>query len=79
MKALLLAGLAAVALQAQPAVQRFTLPNGLRVLHLEDHEHPLVRVRIHVRVEPSDTPAGKIILQHRQNPRINTNKHTTNH
>lgn len=59
MKALLLAGLAAVALQAQPAVQRFTLPNGLRVLHLEDHEHPLVRVRIHVRVEPSDTPAGQ--------------------
>ena len=58
MKAFLLAGLALVALQAQPVVQRFTLPNGLRVLHLEDHEHPLVRVRIHVRVEPSDTPAG---------------------
>ena len=57
MKRLLLAGLAAtLALQAQPSPQHFTLPNGLRVIHLEDHEHPLVRVRLHLSLEPGDTP-----------------------
>ncbi|MBP7619200.1 MAG: insulinase family protein, partial [Geothrix sp.] len=57
MRRLLLAGLAAtLALQAQPSPQRFTLPNGLRVVHLEDHEHPLVRVRLHLSLEPGDTP-----------------------
>ncbi|MFN7957979.1 MAG: insulinase family protein [Holophagaceae bacterium] len=56
----LLAGLAAaLALQAQPVPQRFTLPNGLRVVHLEDHEHPVVRVRLHLRLEPGDTPEGR--------------------
>jgi len=59
MRSLLLAGLAVLALQAQPAPQRFTLPNGLRVVHLEDHEHPLVRIRLHLRVAPADTPAGQ--------------------
>ena len=60
MRPLLLAGLAtAVALQAQPKVQRFTLPNGLRVVHLEDHERPLVRARLHVNLEPADTPSGR--------------------
>jgi hypothetical protein len=59
MRRALLAGLAAtLALQAQPIPQRFTLPNGLRVLHLEDHEHPVVRVRLHLSLEPGDTPAG---------------------
>lgn len=60
MKTLLLASLAAVlTLQAQPRLQRFTLPNGLRILHLEDHEHPLVRARLHLRVEPGDAPPGR--------------------
>lgn len=50
---------AALSLQAQPSIQRFTLPNGLQVLHLEDHEHPLVRARLHLRLEPTDTPTGR--------------------
>jgi len=45
-------------LQAQPRLQRFTLPNGLRVVHLEDRERPLVQVLLHLGVEPADTPAG---------------------
>jgi len=58
MRRALLAGLAATfALQAQPSPQRFTLPNGLRVIHLEDHEHPVIRVRLHLELEPDDTPA----------------------
>ena len=60
MRALLLAGLAAVLpLQAQPGVQQFTLPNGLRILHLEDHEHPLVRARLHFAIRTEDTPQGR--------------------
>jgi hypothetical protein len=64
-KILLLAALmAASVLQAQRAVQGFSLPNGLRVLHLEDHEHPLVRVSLHLRLEPGDVPpAGQGIAQ----------------
>ena len=49
----------ALSLQAQPGVQTFTLPNGLRVLHLEEHEHPLVRVRLCLRLEPGDVPPGR--------------------
>ena len=49
----------AFSLLAQPKAQGFTLQNGLRVLHLEDHEHPLVRARLYVRIEPGDTPAGR--------------------
>ncbi len=49
----------ALSLQAQPRAQGFTLPNGLRVLHLEDHEHPLVRVRLYLRLDSGDTPAGR--------------------
>ncbi|GLH72904.1 hypothetical protein GETHLI_14060 [Geothrix limicola] len=48
-----------VVLQAQPRVQTFTLPNGLRVLHLEDHEHPLVRARLHLSLRPADLPPGR--------------------
>ncbi|NWJ41787.1 MAG: insulinase family protein [Geothrix sp.] len=60
MRRVLLASLAtALALQAQPSPQRFTLPNGLRVIHLEDHEHPVVRVRLHLGLEPGDTPPGR--------------------
>jgi len=59
MRALLLTtGIAALSLQAQPRVQTFTLPNGLQVLLLEDHEHPLVRVRLHLKMEATGTPAG---------------------
>jgi predicted Zn-dependent peptidase len=59
MRALLLAGLAtALSLQAQPKVQTFTLPNGLRVLHLEDHERPLVRALFFVNIAPTDVPPG---------------------
>jgi hypothetical protein len=59
-RALLLASVAAaLSLQAQPRVQAFKLPNGLRVLHLEDHEHPLVRARLRLGIEPSDTPPGR--------------------
>lgn len=63
MRALLLAGLAALTLPAQLAgqlrLQRFTLPNGLRVVHLEDHERPLVRARLHLLVAADDTPTGR--------------------
>jgi len=60
MRRILLASLAAaLTLQAQPGPQRFTLPNGLRVIHLEDHEHPVVRVRLHLGLEPGDTPPGR--------------------
>ena len=56
-------GQAAALLQATQATvrasaQTFTLPNGLRVVHLEDHEHPLVRVLLRIQLEPADTPAG---------------------
>ena len=60
MRTLLWAILAAtLSLQAQPKLQRFTLPNGLRVLHLEDHERPLIRARLQLRLEPTDTPPGR--------------------
>lgn len=60
MRGILLACLAAgLALQAQPAAQRFTLPNGLQVVHQEDHERPLVRVRLHLRIERGDTPPDR--------------------
>ncbi len=63
MRALLLAGLAALTLPAQlaaqPRLQHFTLPNGLRVVHLEDHERPLVRARLHLLVAADDTPPGR--------------------
>jgi hypothetical protein len=59
-KAFLLASLAAaLSLHAQPKVQAFKLPNGLQVLHLEDHEQPLVRARLRLVIEPSDTPPGR--------------------
>jgi hypothetical protein len=40
-------------------IQRFSLPNGLRVLHLEDHERPLVRVRLHLGIQPGAVPQGR--------------------
>ncbi len=59
MRLFLLACVAALTLSAQPQVQRFTLPNGLRVVHLEDHERPLVRAQIHLQLDPADTPPGR--------------------
>ncbi|WLT31159.1 pitrilysin family protein [Geothrix sp. PMB-07] len=60
MRALLLTCLAtALSLQAQAKVQAFILPNGLRVLLLEDHEHPLVRVKLHLKVTVQDVPSGR--------------------
>jgi predicted Zn-dependent peptidase len=60
MKALLLTGFAAaLTLQAQSRVQTFTLPNGLQVLHLEDHERPLVRALFFVNLDPADIPPGR--------------------
>lgn len=57
LRPLLLAGLA-LSLAAQPKAQRFALPNGLRVVLLEDHERPLVRALLHLALEPGDTPPG---------------------
>lgn len=59
MKATFLALLATTTLLAQPRAHTFTLPNGLRVVHLEDRERPLVRVSLLLRVLPSDTPPGR--------------------
>ena len=58
MRALLPVLLVTLTLQAQPRAQAFLLPNGLRVFHLEDHEHPLVRARLQLELKPDDTPAG---------------------
>ena len=55
-------GLAAAPLLAQapsPAPvrpQRFSLPNGMSVLLLEDHERPLVWIRLHLALAPGDLP-----------------------
>jgi hypothetical protein len=49
-----LAALAALTLviqlqaQALPRTQAFSLPNGLKVFLLEDHERPLIRARLHL-------------------------------
>ena len=42
--------------QAPVRAQTFSLPNGLRVILLEDHERPLVRARLHLPLE-RDTAA----------------------
>lgn len=66
MRALLLSGLvglAALTLRAQPKPQSFTLPNGLRVIHLEDHEHALVRAHLYLKVDPDDLPRDRPGLQ----------------
>ena len=55
---LLICATAVLSLQAQPKAQGFKLPNGLQVLLLEDHEHALVRARLHLKIEPTDLPAG---------------------
>lgn len=57
-----LAALAALALtvpglaQSQLRPQAFSLPNGLRVVLLEDHERPLVRARLHLLLDREAGP-----------------------
>lgn len=51
---------AALCLQAQPSrPHRFTLANGLRVIHLEAQGHPMIRVWLHLRKVPGDIPPGQ--------------------
>jgi len=69
-----LAALAAFALtvqaQAQIRPQPFRLPNGLRVVLLEDHERPLVRARLHLPLDrgsvarPGLAPLALRVLGH---------------
>lgn len=60
MKSILVVLLAfSLSLRAQPAAQGFSLPNGLRVVLLEEHEHALVRANLHLRIEPGDVPASR--------------------
>jgi zinc protease len=47
---------------ASPAVQEFTLPNGLRLLLLEDHELPLINGTVLVRTGSALDPPDKIGL-----------------
>lgn len=47
---------------ALPDVQRVTLPNGMRLLLLEDHELPLVEMSSRIRVGSIYDPADKIGL-----------------
>ncbi|WP_306591214.1 pitrilysin family protein [Geothrix sp. 21YS21S-4] len=58
-RALALALLALPALIRAEAPQRFTLPNGLRVVHLEDHDRPLLRARLHLDLLPEDAPPAR--------------------
>lgn len=57
--AALLAAAPFLAAQAPARVQAFRLPNGLAVLLLEDHERPLVRIRLQIPLGPTDTPADR--------------------
>ncbi|GLH65813.1 M16 family metallopeptidase [Geothrix edaphica] len=56
--------------QAPVRTQTFSLPNGLRVILLEDHERPLVRARLHVPLEretaahPGLAPLALRVLGH---------------
>lgn len=45
-----------------PDVQRVTLPNGLRLYLLEDHEFPLIHISAIIRVDPLCEPADKVGL-----------------
>ena len=56
MRVLLLALLATLLIPAETQTHRFTLANGLQVVLLEAHEHPLVRARLHLALTPEDRP-----------------------
>ena len=45
-----------------PDVQRVTLPNGMRLFVLEDHELPLINMSARIRVGSIYEPAGKVGL-----------------
>jgi predicted Zn-dependent peptidase len=45
-----------------PEVERLTLPNGMRLFLLEDHELPLIRVSVRIRVGSIYEPADKVGL-----------------
>lgn len=49
--------LLAAPMAAQAPMQRFTLPNGMTVILLEDRDRPLVRIRLHLALSASDLPA----------------------
>lgn len=51
--------LVSLTLQGAPAIQTFTLPNGLRVHLLEDHATQLVRASLRVAWKASEEPSGK--------------------
>lgn len=58
----LLAGVPGLVAQAPawPTVQhRFTLANGLQVVHLEDHERPLVRAWLNLELAPGEGLLGR--------------------
>jgi predicted Zn-dependent peptidase len=58
-KALLALLATALSIQAQPRIQKFTFPNGLQMVLLEEHERPLVRAELFLRIEALDTPPGR--------------------
>lgn len=43
---------------AQPVLQTFTLPNGLRVIHREDHERPVLRAKLRLLLRPEEAASG---------------------
>lgn len=45
------------------AVQEFELPNGLRVLLLENHERPLVRLEMRAPWNPAEEPLGGVLAE----------------
>ena len=56
---LMLALSGCLSLAGADAPREFRLPNGLRVLLLENHERPLVRLELRALCEPSEEPPGK--------------------
>ena len=59
LRALTLAVAGCVALAGAEAVQEFQLPNGLRILLVENHERPLVRLELRTAWDASEEPRGK--------------------
>jgi len=57
-KVLILVIASFLAAGAEP-LQEFRLPNGLRVLLIENHERPLVRLELRTAWDPSEEPEGK--------------------
>ena len=51
--------LASLVLAAQPGPLRFTLPNGLRVVHLPDPGRPMVRAVLRLELAPGDVPVDQ--------------------